>query len=56
MTPAEFEWAQEQIERDYLNRDIGKLTYIRRMSAIGLNDISQRREELRELDKRRVTI
>ena len=56
MTPQEFEWAQEQIERDYLKGNIGKLTYLKRMSALGLNDINQRREELKELDKRRVTI
>jgi hypothetical protein len=55
MTPAEFEWAQEQIELAYLRGQIGKITYIRRMSALGLNDINQRREELAELDKRRTT-
>lgn len=32
MTPAEFEWAQEQIELAYLRSEIGKLTYLRRMS------------------------
>lgn len=53
MTPAEFEWAQEQIERDYLAGRIGKITYIKRMSALGLTNIDHRREELRELDARR---
>jgi hypothetical protein len=56
MTPQEFEWGQEQIENDYVANKIGKLTYIKRMSALGLNNIEHRREELRELDARRVMI
>jgi len=54
MTPADFELAQERIEDDYLAGRIGKITYIKRMSALGLNDNDRRREELRELDARRV--
>lgn len=54
MTPADFEWAVEQIELAYLHGKIGKLTYLRRMSALGFNDIAERRKELAELDKRRV--
>ena len=54
MTPAEFEWAQEQIELDYLAGRIGKITYIKRFSALGLNDIDERRKELRCLDARRL--
>ena len=55
MTPAEFEWEQEQIELAYLRGKIGKITYIKRMSALGLNSIEHRREELRELDARRLS-
>jgi len=54
VTPAEYEWEQECIEQDYLDGRIGKLTYIKRMSALGLNNIEHRREELRELDLRRL--
>lgn len=51
MTPADFEWHQEQIELAYLRGEIGKITYIKRMSALGFKNIDMMREELRELDK-----
>lgn len=45
MTPQEFERAQEQIETDYLAGRIGTITYIKRMSALGLNNMEHRRED-----------
>lgn len=49
MTPAEYEWADEQTELAYKRRKIGKITFHRRMSALGYKTESIR-ERLRELD------
>lgn len=35
MTPAEFEWAQEQIEMAYERGQIGRIAFIRRMMKLG---------------------
>lgn len=51
MTPAEFEWRQEQLELAYRRGEIGKITFHRRMSSLGFNTGSIR-EALRELDER----
>lgn len=53
MTPQEFEWHQEQIEDAYVRGDFGKISFIRRMSALGFKDLARMRELLAELDQRR---
>lgn len=53
MTPAEFEWRQEQLEAAYLKGEIGKITFIRKMSSLGFNDLARLREQLAEMDDRR---
>ena len=50
MTPSDFEWRQEQIELAYERGEIGKITFLRRMSALGFNNMDALRETLRELD------
>ena len=54
MTPAEFEWHQERIEDAYARGQIGKITFLRRMSALGFNDLPKLRELLKELDEKRI--
>lgn len=49
MTPAEYEWAQEQAEIAYEKGQIGKLTFHRRMSALGFSTPAIK-EWLKELD------
>lgn len=53
MTPAEFEWRDEQTELAYKRGEIGKITFHRRMSALGFKTESIR-EWLRELDADRL--
>ena len=53
MTPDEFEWRQEQIELAYERGQIGKIAFLRRMSALGFNNMTMLRELLAELDARR---
>ena len=50
MTPAEFEWAQERIEIAYRRGEIGKITFHRRMSALGFTTEGIR-QHLKELDE-----
>lgn len=50
MTPAEFEWALERIELAYERREIGKLAFHRRMSALGFR-AEAIKEWLRELEE-----
>lgn len=56
MTPAEFEWAQEQIELAYERGQIGKIAFIRRMSGLGFNNMDRMRELLKELDEKRAPL
>lgn len=37
MTPQEFEWEQERLEIAYERGEIGKITFIRRMKALGFS-------------------
>lgn len=55
MTPAEFEWAREQLERAYERREIGKLMFVKRMSALGFS-LKTSREFMDETDMRRSSL
>lgn len=55
MTPAEFEWRDEQIELAYKRRQIGKITFHRQMSALGYKTEGIR-QRLRELDEERAPL
>ncbi len=55
MTPAEFEWADEQTERAYVEGRIGKITFLKAMRALGYKNMEYLRELLTELDKQRAT-
>lgn len=49
MTPAEYEWAQEQAETAYQQGRIGKRAFHKRMSALGFST-SVIKEWLDEMD------
>jgi hypothetical protein len=49
MTPAEFEWRDEQTTLAYRRGEIGKIAFHRRMSALGFKTESIK-EWIRELD------
>ncbi len=53
MTPAEFEWADEQTERAYIECRIGKITFLKRMRELGYKNMEYLRKLLTELDKQR---
>lgn len=53
MTPAEFEWAQERLEIAYERGEIGRTRFLRRMSALGFNNLDRLRELMDELDQKR---
>lgn len=50
MTPAEFEWRQEQAEMAYERGEIGPVAFLRRMSALGFK-IEYSRSLMHDLDK-----
>lgn len=52
MTPAEFEWRQEQLEIAYERGQIGKLAFTKRMTALGLS-IKSCQDFMPDADKRR---
>ena len=51
MTPAESEWELEQLKRAYERREIGKLTFVKRMSALGFS-LKTSREFMDKTDMR----
>lgn len=51
MTPAEFEWAQEQAEIAYERKQIGKITFVRRMKKLGFS-VESSRQVIDEIDAR----
>lgn len=53
MTPAEFEWRQEQLELAYERGEIGKITFMREMSKLGFG-VETCREFFARVDPHRI--